>query len=558
MKNSSRIISLILATALTVSALSACDLSRKKEEENDGINRVTVFLPKPTEEEEIVNIAASVTMDSYLTARAYLDLILEYDTENMSEEEAAEFVKLIDDATVLFENTELLSNELIDAVYTWESSGAKRGEAEMEKLSASPSFSLSFGQNVYAADKSPAEEWAKEIVETYDSAKPGTGIKTLAEQIGTDAKHAYAQLKQAQAILEGQAYTDVSDKADQILTGLKTLKAAGSTASFVIAVSAAPTSPGLIETGGILCTGLCAIAQVGSLSSEIICGTENNYVSTTLNRLDDKASKIGTIFGLAGLGGAVSDISKTGKSILSGGWGSLSDSTKESFINNSIGVLSLASSELTNYLDDGSLIGGAVKVTDKGIEITLMDTKTGKKDEDTERAKQLLKEVGLEKSEIKAIMNEEDNSDPSDSLPEKVAEQIIENNAPLTPDGGFDVTGFISAVDGELGPKTEPDPSDISEEVPLFLGKWYPADDPDSSWWIDTTQFSALEEEGLTVEYSIDEETGGLKISCKGDYGDIQVDEYEIFIFVDANTVKYTRVDHGDVLVKDMLFVRGD
>ncbi len=44
MKNSSRIISLILATALTVSALSACDLSRKKEEENDGINRVTVFL----------------------------------------------------------------------------------------------------------------------------------------------------------------------------------------------------------------------------------------------------------------------------------------------------------------------------------------------------------------------------------------------------------------------------------------------------------------------------------------------------------------------------------
>ncbi len=551
-------------------------------------------------------------MDSYLTARAYLDLILEYDTENMSEEEAAEFVKLIDDATVLFENTELLSNELIDAVYTWESSGAKRGEAEMEKLSASPSFSLSFGQNVYAADKSPAEEWAKEIVETYDSAKPGTGIKTLAEQIGTDAKHAYAQLKQAQAILEGQAYTDVSDKADQILTGLKTLKAAGSTASFVIAVSAAPASPGLIETGGILCTGLCAIAQVGSLSSEIICGTENNYVSTTLNRLDDKASKIGTIFGLAGLGGAVSDISKTGKSILSGGWGSLSDSTKESFINNSIGVLSLASSELTNYLDDGSLIGGAVKVTDKGIEITLMDTKTGKKDEDTERAKQLLKEVGLEKSEIKAIMNEEDNSDPSDSLPEKVAEQIIENNAPLTPDGGFDVTGFISAVDGELGPKTEPDPCDISEEVPperseevtqeptpeptvepteepteeptteptpeptaeitknptdektlqelksLFLGKWYPADDPDSSWWIDTTQFSALEEEGLTVEYSIDEETGGLKISCKGDYGDIQVDEYEIFIFVDANTVKYTRVDHGDVLVKDMLFVRGD
>nr|MCR5615009.1 hypothetical protein [Saccharofermentans sp.] len=82
MKHSTRFISLTLAATMTVSAFSACSLLRKKD---DGINRVTVILPEPTEEEEIVNITSAVTINSYLTARAYLDLILEYDTENMTE-----------------------------------------------------------------------------------------------------------------------------------------------------------------------------------------------------------------------------------------------------------------------------------------------------------------------------------------------------------------------------------------------------------------------------------------------------------------------------------------
>ena len=284
MKHSTRFISLTLAATMTVSALSACSLLRKKD---DGINRVTVILPEPTEEEEIVNITSAVTINSYLTARAYLDLILEYDTENMTEAEAEEFVKLIDDATVMFENTELLSYEMSDAVDAWEESGAEREEAVIKELAISPMDVLSFSQNVYAAKKSPAEEWAQEVVDTFDNAQPGKGLRTLAEQMGTDAKYAYAQLKQAQAILEGAAYMDVADKAGQIVTGLKTLKAAGTAASFVIAVTAAPASVGLVETGGILCTGVSAVAQVGSLSSQFYYGTEDNYVSAKFDDLDD-------------------------------------------------------------------------------------------------------------------------------------------------------------------------------------------------------------------------------------------------------------------------------
>ena len=464
MKRSSRIISVFLAAAITITALSACNFP-KREETDDGINRVAVILPEASKEEETANLTAAVTINSYLTARAYLDLILEYDTGNMSEDDAEEFVSLINDATVMFENTELLSYELADAVDAWEESGKERDEAELKELSASATDKLSFSQNVYADEKSSAKEWAEDIVKTYDNAQPGKGLRTLAEQMGTDAKHAYAQLKQAQAILEGAAYTDVADKADTIVTGLKTLKAAGTTASFVIAVSAAPASVGLVETGGILCTGLSAIAQVGSLGSQIICGTEDNYVSATFDKLDDKASKLGTVFGFVGLGSALPDISKTGTQILSKGWNSLSDNAKESFINNSLGVVSLASSELTNYLDDGSLLGGAIKVTDKGTEITLLDTQTGKKDEDTDRVKELLNETGLNKSDVKKIMKEDDPKGPEDALPEDVAKKLIEDNEPLTPDGGFDTNGFIEGVAEEIGmdPMTSATETDETE-----------------------------------------------------------------------------------------------
>ncbi|MBO4426818.1 MAG: hypothetical protein J5776_07395 [Clostridiales bacterium] len=467
MKRSTRVISIFLATTMTFTALSACSLFKNKD---DGINRVTIILPDPSEAEEIVNVTAAVTINSYLTARAYFDLILDYDTENMSESEAEEFVKLIDDATVMFENTELLSAELVDAVDAWEDSGAEREEAEIKELAISPLKALSFSQDVYAAKKSPAEEWAQDIVSTYDNAQPGKGLKTLAEQMGTDAKHAYEQLKQAQAILEGQAYTEVADKAGQIVTGLKTMKAAGAAASFVIAVSAAPASVGLVETGGILCTGVNAMAQIGSLGSEIICGTEDNYVSATFDKLDDKASKLGTVFGFIGLGGAVTDIGKTGKQILSNGWNSLSDSAKESFINNTLGVVSLGSSELTNYLDDGSLIGGAFKVTSKGTEFTLLDTVTGKKDKDVERAKDLLSETGLGKADIKQIAEEKGYDDLNDSLPKDVAEQIIKDNEPLTPEGGFDVNTFVEGVAEEIGkePATstlETEPSETEPEI---------------------------------------------------------------------------------------------
>ncbi|MBO7453689.1 MAG: hypothetical protein J6U54_25435 [Clostridiales bacterium] len=460
MKRSRLVISVFLATIMTITALSACNF-QKKEDDDDGINRVTIILPEASEEEEIANLTAGVTINSYLTARAYLDLILEYDTKNMSEEEAEEFVKLIDDATILFDNTELLSYELTDAVDAWEESGGDRDEAELKELSTSPMNTFSFSQNVYADEKSSAKEWAEDIVKTFDNAQPGKGLRTLAEQMGTDAKHAYAQLKQAQAILEGAAYTDVADKADTIVTGLKTLKAAGTTASFVIAVTAAPASVGLIETGGILCTGVSAVAQVGSLGSQIICGTENNYVSATLDKLDDGASKIGTVFGFIGLGTALPEIGKTGTQILSKGWNSLSDSAKESFVNNSLGVVSLASSEVTNYLDDGSLLGGAIKVTDKGTEFTLMDTLTGKKDADTDRAKDLLNEIGLNKSDIKKIMKEDDSDGPDDALPKDVAKQLIEDNEPLTPNGGFDPNGFIEGVAEEIGK----DPATVETDV---------------------------------------------------------------------------------------------
>ena len=112
MRRSSRIVSLVLAATVTVSALSACSLFSKKD---DGINRYEVTIPEPTEAEQVVNVTAAVSVSYYLTARAYLDELLAYDTSDMSEEEFEEFSALLDNAIYMFDCSEKLSYELTAA-----------------------------------------------------------------------------------------------------------------------------------------------------------------------------------------------------------------------------------------------------------------------------------------------------------------------------------------------------------------------------------------------------------------------------------------------------------
>ena len=457
MKRSTQVISVILTTVMVFSALSGCDMERRSDE-SDDINRYTVIMPEPTKAEQIVDVTAAVTVNSYLTARAYLDLLLDYDIENMSESDAEEFVKLINDSEIMFENVELLSGTLTEAVDAWKYDDADQGEPELKELSASPS-SFGFGQNVYAAEKSPAEQWAKDIVDAYDKAPAGKGIRTLAEQMGTDAKHAYAQLKQAQAILEGEAYTDVADKAGDIVTGLKTLKAAGTAASFVISVPAAPATVGIFEAGGIIFTGMSAVCQVGSLGSQIICGTEDNYVSAKFDDLDSRVGPLGSICSVMCLGSSFSEIGKAGKSIFSKGFSSLSEADLEKLMTNSFGVFSFTSTSLSDYINDGSILAGSFKHTKNGVEFTLMDTLSGKSGEDKERIEKMLDESGLDKSDIKKLSNDKGDGDFKDDLPKEVAEKIIEDNKPLTPDGGFEPDALIGEVTEEL----DIVPSDVEE-----------------------------------------------------------------------------------------------
>ncbi len=476
MRRSSRIVSLVLAATVTVSALSACSLFSKKD---DGINRYEVTIPEPTEAEQVVNVTAAVSVSYYLTARAYLDELLAYDTSDMSEEEFEEFSALLDNAIYMFDCSEKLSYELTAAAEAWEADNEDFWQAaEMTEIKdESPSFSL--GTTVYADKRSPAEQWAQDIVDTYDKAPALQGLKTLADQLGTDSKHAYAQLKQALAILEGAEYTEIADKANAAIQVASTLKTAGTAASLVIAVSAAPaagTLGAVVKTGGVVCTGINTILEVGSTGSLIYHNGEDNDLSIAFDKTEAQFAPIGQIFSVMGLGYSIRDLGKTGYDILNNGFKSLSTQDIEDLMVNSFGVISYATTAINDYLNDGTVLSGTFKVTDKGTVFTLMDTLTGKSDEDRERITKMLTEAGLDKSDVKDAFDEDEADPPDGNIPEDIANKIIGNNEPFTYGGDFDVVEFWKGLEGLFGNEdpvwieetevTETGESEVPEEEP--------------------------------------------------------------------------------------------
>ena len=379
MKRIKKPAAVLLAAVMIAAAFAGC---AKK----NGFTKAAGTLPAATQAEQAVNVTASLSIRYYLAARAYLDRFIGFDTAAMDEAQAKEFVGTLQNAITTFEAVEKLSAGLEEAVDVFE----KTAYAEKASLVVERGKISGLGLDLtVSADDDGAKKWAQDIVDAYDKAPAGKGIRTLAQQMGTDAKHAYAQLKQALAVLDGAEYTAIADKANtavQVATGLK---AAGTAAGLVIAVAAAPattTIGAIAQTGGIVCSGINTVLEVGSAGSIIYNNGEENEFSLACDKTEAQFAPIGQVFSLMGLGLGLKDIGETGKKILDGGYKSLTPKEMNDLGENAFGVISYVATSINDYVNDGSILSGTFKKNeDGGIDFKLFQTTLGWSDEEMDK-----------------------------------------------------------------------------------------------------------------------------------------------------------------------------
>ena len=436
-----KLLCLLLAVCLITTTLFGC--GQKSAGEFSG-HKAIVVLPEKTDLEKLADLNASAAVQAYLTARTYLDDFLDYDIAHGNPDE---YRALLDKTVAAFEEVNVLSESLKTVCDAWIEVDGMSAEkpvltpmaARVQHMELLPLMTTT----AYAAgEDNAAVAWAKEITARFDEAPAGRGVRTLAEHLGTDYKHAYAQLRQAQDILAGAAYEDFANTANEAYKTATYLKTAGTAAGFVIAVAAAPAPTAIgaaINTGGAVISGVNTLLELGSSGALFVTNGEGNWVSEACDKTEGQMAPIGAVFAVAGVATNVSGFMKNTDGIIKEGVGA-GQSTKEilktigkskELTDDAFGMISFTAGSLTELVNDKSVLGGTVKMDDNGkVKFTLVDTLLGRESSEEQEEKQpeikdVLKEAGLAPSAIEEGLN----ADPAalsaeDTIPAEMRENI--------------------------------------------------------------------------------------------------------------------------------------
>ena len=428
-------ISLFLVVTLLISMFAGCgekDSNAQKEQKSDAelhtheesgtpaLDTATASVPLYDECMKDLNMTTNMAVSSYVVARSYLDMICEYDIENGSEEELR---GLIEKAMKSFETVDELSVNMENIANVNESivkDPEVKGKYEEAKVFIEEQKTFNpFVVTVYADETSDALREAEQIVAMYDSAPKMQGLKTLAQQLNTDTKHAYAVLKQSLAIMDGNEYQNLADKENAAVNTCLGLKAAGTAAGFVISVatagSATTTLGAIMEGGGMLCSEINTICEVSSAASEIITGTDKNCVAVSAGQLQKIFEGPSSIVGLYGCATA-----KIGKAM-----------TSTDFYN----IVSFAGPEVYNIVTEGKVLGGLFEINEETqtMDMTFVDVKaTDNPEEAAKNLETIAEELGLSKSLTDKAAEEIKNGTLEEEGKE-LLEEIIEANAAFDP-----------------------------------------------------------------------------------------------------------------------------
>ena len=446
-----KIVSTLLSTILVLTMFTGC-------KNLDGIEKSKIQYPVPTDAEAVVDSAAGLAVNYYMAGRAYLDQFLNYDVSTLNEDNIGEYNKLIDNCLKSFENADKVNDMLGEALDTFE----KMPQGEGPKKGSLRVPGESFETTAYASAEMGSKEWAQNIMDEYAKAKPGYAIRHLAGQLGTDCKHAYAQMKMAQDILMGAEYTQIAEAANTAVKTASVLKTAGTAAQLGIAIATANPAGAFeaaVTTGGMVMSGINTVLEIGSTSSIIYTNGDDNEFSMACDKTEAQLAPIGQIFAIAGIGSNISSLTKSGKDIYKNGLDALTPKMQEEIIENGFGIFSYGAGAINDYINGGSLLSGTFTKTDNGIKFTLLETVMGTEPKQQEAVNTVLKEAGISEDKIKiaktAIAEDKSKKDDQNSeeqptvnvnnMQPEVANNIINNTKPIMQDD-FDLEAYLKLL----------------------------------------------------------------------------------------------------------------
>lgn len=458
-------------------------------------SKTEVSFSKVSEDRLEAETDAATAVNKYLVARCYLDKFLQYDISSGNPDE---YNALLEETIAAFQAVEETADALkntASALEAKEESSSYSGTDgsgtfnEVSRIEENNYFSWNpFEVVAYADEESEAVKWAKDLTERFDNAPAGKGIRTLAEQMGTDAKHAYAQLKQAQDILAGAAYEDFAETANTAYKTAKVLKTAGTAAQLTLSVMTAdPTSTfDLVMTGGgILVNGLNTILEVGQTGSILLVG-EDNKLSQSLENYENALGPIGSVIGAYGLAGNLSK----GKELLDD-VPAMADS-----------IMYIGSS-LYDYMSEGKILGGTFTQDATGkVNCTISETMNAKTEwaKDKEAKEKILAEAGFTPEEIKEVVEAApvasvetaSGEEAVAEIPMEVVEAMLEELAEYTPSVAVQTTDEEpNVIDDENGDIDEENNEDADADTDADIS------DSDNE---DTDEPGDSDDDALTVE----------------------------------------------------------
>ncbi|MDY3052829.1 MAG: hypothetical protein SOR89_06645 [Ndongobacter sp.] len=436
-------ISVILSIVLLLTAVSGC--SEKKTE--NPIVEVKVTLPCATGPRATVEGEAILATQTYLLARAYFEKLEVY---NMDSFHAREYSELLAEAVEAFRIAEAFSGALKEhagILAELEEKGVIRQEkAAYELLSASADGVryFPFVSVAHAAEqKSPAIAYAEEITRTFDNAKSGQKLKTLAQQYDTDVKRAKVMLEQAQAILEGAAYAEQADFENKCYQAAVETKAAASAIGFGVAVAATggiaagggASLAGVIEAGGVAFSGVNAVIDMGTAVTIHTTNGEGNEYTAAWKKTNEMVAPMAALFSI---GGGIQNIKD------------FRDPEKAAeAVNNAAQAFLVGVGLARDYVQEGAVLGVSSKMMKGYREIIVRCA-----DANTEAAREVLRKTGIREEALEQAKSNSSRAMPvSEEVPQEgalgsTADIYIRDMGALADsEKPFDVDTFLKKVD---------------------------------------------------------------------------------------------------------------
>ena len=329
-----RLLAIMLAIIMLTGVLAGCS-DKNGGTSNSGNNNGTTATPDeelPEIISETIRIpeqpapfvaqqnVTALAAQQYVTARLYLDALIEFDWDTGTVEK---FAELYDDTIEQFELAEeyaalaivaaKIAQMGIDAEIKVSGMAHNQGQSVgVSLLSYRPGGGNPFVLTALAAEPPKGADelraWAKDVEKTANDASQMYGEKgvvgTLAKQLGVDSKTAGEMLKQAKTINEGAAAESSAfwwglggDAAD---FGMKTAMATKSTCKVALVVTSAIATGGATTALGataLVVSGADCIIEVGMTASTIIYG-ENHSATAAWGLAQDVIAPVSAALGL--------------------------------------------------------------------------------------------------------------------------------------------------------------------------------------------------------------------------------------------------------------------